>query len=227
MKKKLIFTLSTVYIVSSMFIGCQSVVSESIKRVTIDNELKKMRDDLKSIKLGENFKFDNNNILYIFELTKNDLINKFGEATLMTEGISGKGIECEIYNFKNSEVTAAIDKETELVKILTFQDNSIEHIKDIKIGDSIEIAISKILDRVDFDIDSAKKVLEWDGGYYSELYGDIKEDMVHSYSLVKPIGYIVYQDLEKGFTKIVLKDEFYEITISIENNVVLGISYCS
>lgn len=227
MKKNTMYILMILCFVSSVFIGCEAVAIESVGRAFIKNEVYKFKNDLEKIKNNDKFKFKNSNINYIYELNKEDLKDKFGESTLVSEGISGKGINCEIYNFNKNEITAAIDKETKLVQILTFYDNSIEHIKNVKIGETIDVAISKILGRADFDIDSAKKILEWDGGYYSELYGDIEDDMVHSYSITSPIGYIVYQNFEKGYTQIVLKDKFYEITISIENNLVSSISYAS
>ena len=216
MKRKLICGLS-VCVIGLTLAGCEGSSTITDKNVINENLYKDVVED--------EFKFSSEDIEYIFNLTKDDLINKFGEVSFDTDGITAKDIESKIYWFADGSIVAAISNDIEKVVVLNSTDNSMEHIKGIEIGDSLETAISKLYDGLEFDLNSAEKVLEWDGGYYIRLYGDVNEDMIHNYHLKESIGYAVYQNFVDGFTQIVLKDNGIEIVISITDNAVSGISY--
>lgn len=216
MKRNLIYGLG-ICVLGLTLTGCESPSIEENKDVIS----KSSYEDI----IKDEFKFSSEEIEYIFNLTENDLINKFGEKSFDTDGITAKDIESKVYGFADGSIVAAISNDTEKVVVLNSTDNSMEHIKGIKIGDSLETAISKLYDGLEFDLNSAEKVLEWDGGYYIRLYGNVNEDVIHNYHLKESIGYAVYQNFVDGFTQIVLKDNGIEIIISITENSVSGISY--
>lgn len=216
MKRNLIYGLG-ICVLGLTLTGCESPSIEENKDVIS----KSSYEDI----IKDEFKFSSEEIEYIFNLTENDLINKFGEKAFDTDGITAKDVESKVYGFNDGGVVAAISNDTKKVVVLNSTDNSIEHIKGIKIGDSLEIAISKLLNGLEFDLNSAEKILEWDGGYYVKLFGNASKDTIHNYSSKESIGYAVYQDFLDGFSQIVLRDNGIEIIISITENAVSGISY--
>lgn len=220
MKRKIIYGLS-VCVIGLSLVGCESLNKQVVEEVVDKNtHVKEINKDNYN-----NISFSSEEIEYVFDITKEDLIKKFGEKEFETTGITTMDVKSKIYGFNDGNIVAAVSDDSNKVVVLNLTDDSIDHIKDIKIGDSLNIAISKIFDGLEFNLDTADKVLEWDGGYYIGLFGDIDKDSVHDYLPKEPVGYAVYQDFSDGFTQVVLRESGIEIVINITENKVDGITY--
>ena len=158
MKRNLVYGL-TMCIVGLAFMGCETSAIKTTTEAVSASEYNGVVDD--------KFNFSTEDIKYIFDLTKEELISKFGKNEFEADGITAKDVESKIYGFNNNDIMVAISNDTQKVVVLNSTDDSIEHIKGIKIGDSLDVAISKLSDDSDFDLNSAIKTLEWDGGYNS------------------------------------------------------------
>lgn len=218
MNKKLV-TIISACLVGATFVGCG--------QTSTNNEINQNNNTVvEVVDVVDGSEFSSEEIQHIFNLTKNDLKDKFGKATYEGRMSAVNGHEVHAYSFSDLNVMAGIG-DSGKVEVLTVLDNSIEHIRGIKIGDSLESVISKFKNDFNSDLSALKKIDEWDGGHYVELYGDLTEDDIYDGSPLKAMGYILYTDFYEGFTEITLKDNYTEVSISIRDGVVSSISYLS
>ena len=219
MNKKLV-TIISACLVGATFVGCG--------QTSTNNEVNQSNNAMVEIVDAiDGSEFSSAEIQHIFNLTKSDLKDKLGKATSEGKSTAVNGYEVDSYSFANLNVMAGI-RDNGKVAVLTVLDNSIEHIRGIKIGDSLESVISKFKNDFNSDLSILEKIDEWDGGYYVKLYGDVTKDNIYDDSCQKSMGYVLYTDFYEGFTEITLRDNGAEVSISIRDGVVSSIDYlCS
>ena len=145
-----------------------------------------------------------------------DMISVLGECDNIYQSSLNQDLNYETYRYDNYNIVVQIDKNTEIIKQISYAGNSFQNKKGIKIGSNVSEVISAY--------HSEKKIATYENnqGIYKVLYNsdDLFDYLYEEEKIDKSLGYVYEYEGETYFIEYIedeinLKFEFLDNKVSL------------